>query len=296
MNNDPLKQLSIRAGVVRQEDIGYILACDPKKEENVPHVKIFKWHGGKFSESWANFNAHTVCLITDPDLALIFMSLNGNYAIHSEKSVAGNIFNNSYPPPKQPRYGDIRSISEIGGKAYAVGFEGMVYRLDDLTKWTRIDEDLLRIFDIEAIHGFDAADIYAVGYRGELWHFNSKTWTKHELPTNAYLTTVKCTGDGTVYIAGHGGILIRGREHMWEIIDHKETIDDLWDLEWFEGELYISTMSNVYQLKKDGLELVNFGDNPPKSCYQLSSAKGVMWSIGEKDIMSFDGKKWTRIV
>ena len=55
-------------------------------------------------------------------------------------------------------------------------------------------------------------------------------------------------------------------------------------------------MDAVYRLKKEELEPVDFGKDPPKSCYQLSAAKGVMWSNGEYDIMSFDGKKWTRIV
>ena len=97
-------------------------------------------------------------------------------------------------------------------------------------------------------------------------------------------------------IAGHDGMLIRGRENSWKVIDHKQTKDDIWDLEWFEGELYVSTLHAVYRLRGDRLEPVDFGADPPKSCYQLSSAPGVLWSNGEHDIMSFDGKNWTRIV
>ncbi len=52
----------------------------------------------------------------------------------------------------------------------------------------------------------------------------------------------------------------------------------------------------VYQLKKGGLELVLFDGDPPETCYHLSAAKGVMWSIGASDVMSFDGKEWTRIL
>ncbi|MNR67130.1 hypothetical protein D3C85_1909650 [compost metagenome] len=60
--------------------------------------------------------------------------------------------------------------------------------------------------------------------------------------------------------------------------------------------LYVSTMANVYHLKNDQLEPVNFGDDRPNSCYQLSAAEGVMWSNGEFDLMSFDGTQWRRIV
>ena len=41
---------------------------------------------------------------------------------------------------------------------------------------------------------------------------------------NKNLNTVKCAGNETVYVAGHDGILIRGRENIWEIIDHEEPL------------------------------------------------------------------------
>src|SRR3954467_9771417 len=104
---------------------------------------------------------------------------------------------------------------------------------------------------------------------------------------------VKCAGDGNVYIAGHGGMLIRGRGEAWNMIDQQQTKDHLWDMEWFGEELYVSTMRAIYRLSGQELVPIEFGEDSPKSCYQLSSAKGVMWSSGEYDIMSFDGRRWT---
>ena len=80
------------------------------------------------------------------------------------------------------------------------------------------------------------------------------------------------------------------------MINHDKTTADVWDIEWFKGELYVSTFSGVYQLKGDTLEPVDFGDDPPRTTYKLSAGEGVMWSIGEKDVMSFDGSHWARIV
>jgi len=36
-------------------------------------------------------------------------------------------------------------------------------------------------------------------------------------------------------------------------------------------------------------------DDKPATCLRLTAADGVMWSIGAKDVLSFDGKTWTRI-
>ncbi len=82
---------------------------------------------------------------------------------------------------------------------------------------------------------------------------DGRDWSKLELPTNVNLTAVKCAGDGKVDIVGYHGMLIRGRASTWYIIAEEETQEHFWDLEWFEGELYLSTMLFVYQLKKGGL-------------------------------------------
>ena len=296
MTEKTLSELTIRTAVVREPDTGYVLACDPETEEAEPHVRIFKWHRGSLSDSWANFNAHRICLTSSPKIALVFLSPSGNYAIHSTESLAGNVFEDSKPAPKSPRYSDIRALSEIDGKAYAAGLGGAVYRLDKFEGWTRIDDGLPDSFGIEAIHGFGHSDIYTVGSGGEAWNSNGRDWTKIDLPTNAYLTCVKCAGDGNVYIAGHDGILLRGRDRSWEIIDTDDMDSDIWDLEWFKGELYLSTMSALYKLDGDLVQGVKFGKDTPKSYYHLSAVEDAMWSIGGFDVMSFDGKKWRRVV
>ena len=81
----------------------------------------------------------------------------------------------------------------------------------------------------------------------------------------------------------------------WETIDQEATDSDLWDLEWFAGKLYISTLHALYWLNGDQLELVDFGELIPNSCHSLSSADGLLWSIGENDILAFDGTSWARV-
>ena len=297
MKNTPVENLNIRTAVVRKADLGFILACDPKKEEaEVLHTISFKWKNGVFTRGEANFSAHTCCIIDVPEYGIVKVAAHGEYSVETARGVtAGNIFKRSQPKSKEPRYGTFWSVSEIGGKAYAVGHHGMIYRLDEPSIWTRADDGLPNSFGATAIAGFDASDMYAVGYKGELWHFNGKKWKKHDLPTNSHLHSVLCAEDGNVYAAGRNGVLLSGRNDKWRVLS-SPTKDTLWDTEWYEGKLYVSTTSGVFWLTKGDLELLDFGEDTPKTCYHLSAAKDVMWSIGEKDIMSFDGKKWTRII
>jgi len=296
MTIESVKSLNIRTGLLWKRDFGYLLACDPATEENSPHAKLFAWNKGQVSESWVKFNAHSICRISSPDRGIVIVSSDGLYAVFSRTVHVGSIFRESQPAPREQRYGSIRSVSDVDGQAYAVGLRGMVYRLDQLNLWSRIDEGLPATFNAQAIDGFESTEIYAVGSHGELWQFDGRAWVHRDTPTNKNLAAVKCAGDGQVYVGGHDGILLRGRTDSWQVIDQQDVKQDLWDLEWFDGVVYASTLSGVYRLDGFALEEVSFGDDKPETFYQLSSNDGVLWSIGESDVMSFDGAAWTRIV
>lgn len=298
MTSSGLKGLLIRTGVVRRADLGFLLAGDPAKEDaEEPHVAIFKWKAGQLARVDAKFNANTNCILEHPEYGVLRMSSSGAYSLETKAGVSqGNIFNNSSPQPRTKRYGDIRSVASVLGKAYAVGGTGWAFRLDNLATWKLIDRGLPTTFDIESIDGFGDSDLYAAGYRGEVWHFDGRTWSKCDTPTNTNLNTVLCAADGVVYVAGRSGFLMRGRDDVWEIIDHQVVADDIWDLAWFAGAVYASTLSAVYRLEADNLTVAPFGRDAPKSCYHLSIAPGVMWSIGARDVMAFDGTHWTRVI
>lgn len=298
MKNTPLSGLTIRTAIVRNRNVGYIFACDLEKErDEIPHTITFKWESGQFYRGECDYNAHSLCIAEIPQMCLIDLSEEGYYAvITSAGNYIGHVSDDSSPVPDKPRFHGYRSLSTIEGKAYAVGLRGMVYRMDEMRKWSRIDDGLPETFDVQAIDGFDGSNLFAVGWNGTMWRYTGKRWIKEELPTNENLTAVKCGGDGNIYIAGHDGMLLFGKPGIWEVIENESFASDIWDLEWFDNRLYISTMRAVYVLNGSDIEQVEFGDDKPKSCYQLSTADNVLWSNGEHDIFSYDGKKWTRIV
>ena len=294
----PLSGLVIRTSLVFRKRYGSIYACDPALEKRQePHVFEFLFDDGRFDRADGNYDAHSACAIHHPAKGAVIISEAGYYTAETnEDSVTEDLFTNSAPPPATKRARGLRSVSEIAGFAHAVGYRGMVYRLDRLDRWTRIDEGLPSTFDVEAIHGWELSDLYAVGGNGEAWHFDGKQWKRVDLPTNQTLTCVKCTPNRVVYIGGHRGTLVRGSGGQWSVLPQPEVPDALWDLEWFKEILFGSTLDGLYELKGDLLEPVKYGKITPRSTYQLSAVDEVMWSSGEFDIMEFDGKDWTRIV
>jgi hypothetical protein len=298
MSNTPLNGLVMRTAIVRRAGLGYIYAADPKKEANgTPHTIIFKYKDGNFERGDSNYDANAVCAISKPQPGLVDVSGAGFFTVNAAAGVStADIFNTSSPAPAQARTGGIRNIAEIAGQAFAIGLRGMVYRLDGLKAWTRIDEGIPPTFDGQAIHGFASEDLYAAGRDGQLWHFNGVHWKAEDSPTSETLTCITCAPNGLVYAAGHRGTLLEGRAGDWRVIDTRQYEENIWDIEWFNGQLYFSTMTNVFTLTPGGPAPIDFGEDRPKSCYQLSTAAGILWSNGEFDLMSFDGSRWTRIV
>lgn len=292
------QDLVIRTATVRDAKSGYIAACSRAREaREEPHTVTFKWQsGGSFNKGEAGFSIHTTCLIDKPEFGLLQASAPGIFSfVRAAGPWLGNIFRDGHCADRNPRFGDIRSVASIDGAGFAVGYGGVVYRLDK-SGWVCVDAGLPDHFDIECMDGFDADHMVAVGLKGQLWTWDGKAWKERSSGTNVLLAAVCCAGNGVTYAGGRGGVLLGGSGDVWEAVEH-DVEEDIWDLAWFQDHLYVSTHAGVFRLEVGkGLEPVDFGKEKPETTYQLSVAPGVLWSVGSRDIVSFDGAKWSRVV
>ncbi len=210
------------------------------------------------------------------------------------------------------RQGKLLRVRDIGKRAYAVGMGRQVYVREDANRWKAIDTGCLavptaskaknqveayklQLVGFNAIDGFDEKDIYAGGLQGEIWHFNGKKWQQLDSPTNRILNDVACAGDGQVYACGDKGLLLKGRSDQWAVVSDTSFKRDIWNLCWFDGRLFLAGMDGVFVHDDGKVVPVKWGKDKPKTTYHLSARDGIMWSIGAKDIMQFDGRTWTRI-
>jgi hypothetical protein len=97
-----------------------------------------------------------------------------------------------------------------------------------------------------------------------------------------------------VYACGQRGTLVAGNANAWRVLKTPGLDDDFWDLRWFEDKLYVASIGALYLLDGDRLVPVEFDVDAPSSFYKLTDADGVLWSIGQEAILSFDGKRWQR--
>lgn len=279
-------------GAARYHDLVYILSKGKALlERDVNHTSAICVDQG----NWANasdteWNSTAIAVAKKPAEKLVFIGEDGDVCTY----VGGQSTREKIVPT--PRM--IRNAKTIEGYVYACGMLRQVFRRTNEYQWKNISAPLPGSDEkvgFEALDGYSGNEIYAVGWSGEIWEFDGADWHNRSSPTNLILTSVCCAGDNVVYIGGQQGVLIKGRNSVWEIVQWEEPVDaDLWDLCWFQDKLYVATIASLYVLTENKLVEVDFGEIAVSSCYSLTQAEGILWSVGSYDVVSFDGTTWQK--
>ncbi|MGA2256554.1 MAG: hypothetical protein ABSG53_18050 [Thermoguttaceae bacterium] len=200
------------------------------------------------------------------------------------------------------RYGYVNRIRNIGASLYVCGYAAQVYRREKEGVWTHMDEGILikrpraSSVDLQDIDGTAEDDIYTVGTGGAIYHYDGRTWTQLDSPTNLHLLRVRCVSKDEVYISGSRGRLLRGNRNGWLDLGDPDVADDFWGLEYFRGKVYVAHANGIMVWNGEKLESVDMGIKRDISCHRLHANDGVLWSFGMDDLFFFDGKTWTEVV
>jgi hypothetical protein len=302
-----LEGLDVITGCVRLRGLGYVACSDGSPDLDTPaHSFPIEWDAG----TWRHMDDFAelewvvcgVCVAERDREQGVFVGVNGEVLCvgSGDKHLERIVEIEGVPDPIPP----LRGAVGISGDAYAFGTGRQVFRRTGHSQWIHIsaaiqpkqgDETLV---SFEAMDGYGHGEIYAAGVGGELFRFDGQTWKSISTNTNLILSSICCSGDGFIYVGGQKGILLKGRGDSWETLTFDGMKDEIWGLGWFRDTLFVATLENLYILQK-GRDLVpvNFGKKlSPKTFMHLSVRDGVLWSIGNRDIVSFDGKSWAKVL
>lgn len=259
--------------------------------KELTHSYFVLYQNGKWSNiCHVDWNTQAMCVATKPSNKVVVVARKGQVTVMSNSDTSDEIIEKPY---------SIRNVTTIDGYAYACGIDRQVFKRVAENKWQPMhapdSRALKETHGFEAIAGFSENDIYAVGWIGEIWHYDGSMWTQEKSPATVILTAVVCAPDATVYAAGQNGTLLQRKNGEWKAINKRGYIGDIWSMCWFNDKLYAATMERVLVLEDSKLVPVDTGTDVPDTCYHLTAAEGVLWSIGTDDIFSFDGETWTRI-
>ncbi|WP_341325083.1 hypothetical protein [Methylotuvimicrobium sp. KM2] len=287
-----INELTFIRGAAIRSDLLYVLTKGKALlEKDIAHTATLSLYQGQWAYAeTTDWDSSAIAIANLPTECLVFIGEDGDVCTYTEGQITREKL---FPIPKM-----IRNAKTISGYVFACGMLRQVYHRTNEGIWKNISATSPKAEEkvgFEAIDGFSLNEIYAVGWSGEIWEYFDSKWIARSSPTNLILTSVCCAPDNSVYIGGQNGTLIKGRNDSWEIIQWEDDIDiDIWDLHWFQNKLYVATIRNLYTLEGNTLVDVNFGETDITSCFNLTEAEGVMWSIGHEDVLSFDGNKWQK--
>jgi hypothetical protein len=287
------------AGVQIDPTLGvFLLGDDEMIKDDVPYTVVATLRKTEWDGEGYKWLGTAVCWATKPRTELIVVGTEGEILAGPLDKLAEE--QAIEIEREDDKSGFLTCAKAIGGRVYIGGMDRQVYRRTGKSAWEAVDQglpyDSKRVVGFQAIDGFSEKEIYAVGRLGEIWRYDGKKWHAVSSPTNLILLGVHCAEDGLVYACGQVGTLLRGRGNEWEVVKHKATKEDFWDVTQFKGVVYVMTRKILFQLKGNRLTKVDFGDTEiPFSFYRFTQSKSEMWTIGSKDVMRFDGDEWTRI-
>jgi hypothetical protein len=279
-------------GAARMADLVYVISqMKSLIEQDIHHVSLVGLYKGNWGDAFnTTWDATAIAVAKAPTEKVVLIGEDGDVSTYVGGAREDEVIR---PQPVMIRY-----ACEIGGDVYACGSKRQVFRRTGEKQWRDMSApraERTEAIGFEGIDGYTENEIYASGWAGEIWRYDGANWTACSSPTNVILSALCCADDGNVYTCGQGGVLVRGRNDAWAPIAWEDEVTlDLWDVCWFNNKLYVATMFALFTLDGNRLVPVDFGEMGPVTCYNLTKAEGVLWSIGKADVASFDGTTWTK--
>ena len=302
MTDSITEKMSFVRAVVREHDLSYVaMVLDEYAAKRAPHCVLFQWDAGRFQKiNGVQWNAVALDVFRQPRPGVVVLGEFGKVIIAGpgvlrveDIGIEGSAEDQIVP---------MRALKVLGRNVYAVGMRRQAYLRSEQGAWTAIHGKMLSPLKSEAVRGFEAIDgysdteLYAVGWEGEIWQFNGRSWKANVSPTNLIMTSVCCSPAGKVYVCGQAGLILCGRHDSWEVVETEGIKDDFWSVVSFKGRVYVSGFRNIFELTDHGLVEVKEASALTKAFYSLSTNGEMLWSTGSKAILSFDGTRWMRIV
>lgn len=198
--------------------------------------------------------------------------------------------------------GNLRRLTSVDGTFFACGMNRVALRRTSPGRWAAFGPGPLKddppVVGFEDIAGYSATELYAVGWGGEIWWYDGKQWRRADSPTSTNLSSMTCAPDGSVYVVGHDGVMLKGRRDQWELVETGRP-ENLKDVAFLNGQLYVCTDFALFKLQKSGLvpetEFAN-GNDRPATCLHLLESAGELVSLGTKDVFVKRDAAWQRLV
>ena len=216
----------------------------------------------------------------------------------------GGLGDNKHREQKIPTKRLIHNLAKVGDQIYGIGAGREILKRVGPDTWEPMTLDIIdrkaRSQGFSDLAGFSIDDLYAVGGKSDIWHYNGQRWRPLDVSNDFRPLAVCCAEDGYVYIAGAWGMIARGRGDEWEVYCPNPTISAFTAVVSYQGRIFFGSESRVYVLdhNADSLEyqLYDFeGQITPFAARRMDVGHGLMMFASLSSVAIYDGSEWKKI-
>ncbi len=312
--------LEITGAVVVERDYVYFSGSLDSSEPYSPHTRLF-WYDEQDEENWHSHdvdwwtNGLAVYLAdADAEWELCAMSQEGEVEfVGGHRPVVEKIPGAGVFRAGAAGWGYLRQLRQIGRCLYTCGGAGQVYKRLGPDNWVHMDEGILQDPKVEKrlllsdINGTSESDIYvsasypgAAGLEGRAFHFDGTKWRRIELPEVGYLNAVYIEAPDRIWMCGQNGALVYGNAQAGFVnVSAVEDNQLFYSLTKHQNKIVLGSNLGLFQFDGQVITPLMTGLKPEPEregdIHTVQTFDDMLWCIGSKDIVRYDGSKWERI-
>jgi hypothetical protein len=203
----------------------------------------------------------------------------------------------------------MEDIVGIGETLFACGDGGQIYQRRASGEWINVAPELLQEpgtsameYDMfNCVNGPAEDDVYVVGRFGKIFHWDGARISPVISPTQNGLVSIYVEEPRSIWISGANGTLLNGnhRDGFRRVLGIGAQ-HHLNSVTMHQGTLYLGSAvgweSGLYTYESGRFSKVETGLKPGiAEVNHVDVGDGLLWAVGLKDIIRFDGKTWERI-
>ncbi len=237
------------------------------------------------------------------------ISAEGDVAILDDPGIVEKIPGAGIASDDSKYYGRMENICGVGAGLFACGDGGQIYQRRASGEWICLAPELLQPPGVpaaecdmfSAIAGPSETDVYVVGRFGKILHWDGSSVRQLASPTRSGLVKICVESEERIWICGAGSTLLVGnRKDGFTLAPGISGAHHFNSMTMYGGKPYLvsslGSTRGLYTYEDGRLLKVATGLTPElEDVKHTDAGAGVLWAVGLKDVVRFDGKSWERI-
>lgn len=193
--------------------------------------------------------------------------------------------------------GPLRRIRCLGKDVVSVGSVGQAYVLRG-SAFSTLPKLLINgeAPTIEDLAGSSVSDFVAITSDGYVAHFNGRTWSVLDFPSNASFTSICVTRPAHYAVCGKSGTIVVGTLNNWATVPNLDADVDYWGIAAHDQKIYAANLDGIDEITPNGATPVAIPNDNQLDFTVLREGLDGIWSFADRTIGCLAQGQWITVM